>query len=221
MSRYAWTFAVGTPYSRVGASEGYLESVVALAEAWGRDAYYHGYMVEAGSSYGQQRNRLVARFLQTEASWLLHLDDDIRFPVDIVANLLEPPTPETARVVVGVVPVGFGQPSNVYGHPDCLALDPVDIDAQTQTPVQLIRGFGGAIHIVHRSVYEEMARRFGWLGWYSCWSDVVPGAPGGAPAIRELEPDLSFARRLIVMGIEAWARFDLPVTHSKPLELKR
>lgn len=159
---------------------------------------------------------------ETPAEWLLQLDDDIRFPRGIVAEMREG-VPESARVIVGSVPVGANQPSNVYADEECLAVEPVE-PAEGEV-ARRVRGFGGAILLVHRSVYLDMARRFGWLSWFTVWSDAVPGAvsreyaPGGT-AIRELEPDLSFARRLKAIGVAAWARFGLAVTHTKPIELR-
>ena len=204
--------ALGTPYTRVGASEGYIQSLANFMAAHPATPY----KVQAGASYGKNRNVLVDWFLGLDVRWLLQLDDDIRFPANLV-ELLSAGAPDDARVIVGSVPLGYGQPSNVFLHPDALATQPVT--ANTNGRIARVVGFGGAIMLVHRSIYEAMATRYGHASWYAMWHDqmTVPGIDG--TALRELEPDLSFGRRLSEMGVAAWARFGLPVTHSKPTEL--
>lgn len=208
------SIAVGTPYTRVGASEGYLQSLAEYMAAHPQAKY----KVIAGTSYGANRNKLVDWFLHdTNEEWLLQIDDDIRFPTDIVSLLTEE-MPDDVRVMVGSVAIGFGQPSNVYSHPEALASRPVT-SGQIGARVGKVIGFGGALLLVHRSVFDEMINVFGFGSWFTTWHDRVAMVDSGMVVIRELEPDLSFGRRLTKMGIPAWACFCLPVQHSKPMEL--
>lgn len=206
------SFALGTPYTRVGASEGYIQSLADWCSAHPAAPF----KVQGGASYGKNRNVIVDWFLRSRREWLLQLDDDIRFPANILAQLSKY-TPEAARVVVGAVPISAAQPSNVFAHPLGLAEEPVTM-ASAGAPVATVVGFGGAILLVHRSVYVEVAERFGYSSWFTTWQENVEA--DGLTVVRELEPDLSFARRLRECGIEAWARFGIPLTHCKPTELR-
>jgi glycosyltransferase involved in cell wall biosynthesis len=208
-------FALGTPYTRVGASEGYLQSLAAIM-ATRRPPF----KVIAGASYGNNRNRIVDWFLSdTTAEWLLQMDDDIRFPPTIFEQMMERRSGQSAnaRVLIGSVPISGSEPTNLFMHPECLSAQPAQPEARVNEPVR-IKGFGGAIMLVHRTVYETLAKADGWACWYTQWQDTIT-LEDGTRTVRQLEPDLSFARRLVRAGLPAWGLFGLPLTHCKPIEL--
>ncbi len=204
--------ALGTPYTRVGASDGYLASLAAFSERWGVMPGYKGYLLESGCSYGRNRNRIVARAMAAGAEWLLQIDDDIRFPVDLPERMIQ--GRHDARVILGVVPIEPRTPVNVFLHPEGLAEQPALPVKGKGDELRAIKGFGGAVMLVHLSVYDEMADAMGGGCWYNHEAIERDGA------LLELEPDLSFARRLMALGITAWARYGLPLTHSKPHEYR-
>ena len=213
------SLALGTPYTRVGASSGYLDSLHAFAAEWGGLPNYKGYKLEPGSNYGHNRNRIVARAIEAGAEWVLQVDDDIRFPPDLPELLLgvdgreRISAGEDFRVVLGVVPIEPGMPVNVFDDEDGLART-IAMPRPGET-LRRVRGFGGAVMLVHNTVYLDMADRLGGGGvWYT--HEVIKHGD----AQIELEPDLSFARRLFRLGIPAWARYGLPLTHSKPYEYR-
>lgn len=200
---------LGTPYSRVGASTSYLESLAAFMAAR-PDVLYK---VEPGTAYGQQRNRLVAHALNAHVDWLLQVDDDIRWPPNLVKLLKDGP-PVDARVIIGSVPLGHGQPVNVFEDPSGLAREfalPVPEPPARPLP-RRIKGFGGAVMLVRTDVYVEMAEKLGPGIWYCHEQISVDGV------VHELEPDVSFARRLIALDIPAWAVYGAGLTHTKPQE---
>jgi hypothetical protein len=214
---YPRPFVVATPYTRVGASEGYIQSLANFMAHHGASTEYR---VFAGSSYGKNRNLAVDWFMrETEAEWLLQLDDDIRFPKDIVQRLASI-APEDARVIIGSVPIDFSIP-NVFAS-DSLGRSVGAVTAEKAgSLVSRVQAFGGAVMLVHREVYLHMAEAFGWGSWYAMWQEMLPVAETGELAtILELEPDLSFGRRLREIKVDAWAIHGIPLTHSKPVELK-
>lgn len=209
---HSLSLALGTPYTRVGASHGYLESLHRFASEWGGAPNYRGYFVESGCSYGRNRNIIVARAIEAGAEWVLQVDDDIRFPPDLPERLLDGMTDVSPRVLIGAVPIDPRTPVNVFAHPDCLARDPALPEAGGTS--RAVNGFGGAVMLVHSSVYAEMSEALGNGCWYLHEQLLDDGIA------HELEPDLSFARRLKRIGVTAWARYGLPITHSKPQEYR-
>ena len=207
-------YVIGTPYTRVGASDGYLRSIVTAVSS---DEKCLGFIVEEGASYGQNRNRIVDSFLwmPETAEWLLQIDDDITFPYDIFKRLLADPMPQDAKVVIGAVQITQDRP-NIFTSTTCLAVDPYLGDE----PCPVIKGFGGAVMLVHRSVYQEMAEKLGWGIWFA-HSVIQKKSDDGSMTIVEVEPDLSFAQRLHALGVTVRGRTDIEITHRKETDLKR
>lgn len=215
LSYVTGTFFFGTPYSRVGASVGYIKSLIAFAEESRKPMSPHmvGSLIAPGTSYGQQRNAIVYAAMEAKAEWILMIDDDITFPATIARSLASTGT----GIALGAVPISQTEMNVWRGTDDGRVMPELSVMPNGE-PTQEVTAYGCAVAMIHMSVIAMMGVTDGWGSWFNCHTIKQAHADGKVET--QLEPDLSFAWRARVLGAKAVARFDLGLTHSKPVELR-
>jgi hypothetical protein len=173
----------------------------------------------------EARNRAVTEFLASrDADWLLWIDTDMGFPADLCERLLEAADPEK-RPIVGAL--CFSQretePDGMGGW-RCRAVPTVfdwarlpsgkegflvRWDYPRDTVVQCA-GTGSAAILVHRSVFSQVAAKYG-----PSWYDMAPNPTTG----QLIGEDLSFCARAGALGIPVYVHTGIPTTHAKHLWL--
>lgn len=180
--------------------------------AWMATKYSTGGLVEA-------RNNTAAQFLQSDADWLLWVDTDMGFAPEALTRLLEVAHPKELPVVGGlcfmqreVEPDGCGgwriQPRPVLFTWN-VSDDWTGFDLITTYPrdtVVQVAGTGSAFIVIHRSVFQRIADKFG-PHWYSPVQNPTTG--------QVLSEDLSFCTRLAACDIPLAVHTGVRITHLK------
>lgn len=168
----------------------------------------------------QARNTAVRDFLaDAKADWLWWSDTDMGFAPDTVDRLLEAADP-IERPVMGALCFANREVDNDgMGGRRALAApvimhwrhdgDEVGFDTRWDYPRNTVvrcDGVGSACILIHRTVFERVAERYG-PQWYT-------RAPN--PSTGELiAEDLSFCARLMALGIPVHVHTGVPTTHAK------
>ncbi len=178
------------------------------------------------------RNKAVRGFLaEKDAEWLWWVDTDMGFAPDTVDQLIGVADPQD-RPVVGalcfahseIAPDGMGgyqceprptifdwvgQDGEGPADPDGAGI--VGFRGRTTYPVHaLVRcdGTGSACILIHRSVFEQIAERFG-----PVWYNRIPKPSGGAD--EWISEDLSFCMRVGAVGLSLHVHTGVRTTHAK------
>lgn len=166
------------------------------------------------------RNDAVAGFLaEKDADWLWWVDSDMGFHPDIVDRLIAAADPVERPVVGGLCfaykeagPDGMGG-ARCAPRPTIFDWvtdgDEAGFQGRMTYPVnELVRcaGTGSACLLVHRSVFEQVADRFG-----PAWYDRLPN-PSGKGWVSE---DLSFCMRVAAVGLPVWVHTGVRTSHAK------
>lgn len=154
----------------------FMRSVIALTERsyrQGEQALVRHLLPEQGLYIGENRNRIVQRFMNTDAQWLLQVDTDIEFPSDLPEKLLELTQGGRRKVLAASVPLspplpGCAMNRNpqmpgewIYVPEEQLSEEGIEVDA-----------VASAILLVHRDVFQAIADDVG-----QCWFlQTGPGA---------------------------------------------
>jgi glycosyltransferase involved in cell wall biosynthesis len=170
------------------------------------------------------RNKAVKQFLaEKQAEWLFWIDTDMGFPPDTVDRLLEAADP-VERPVVGAL--CFAQEEHTddgLGGFRCRAIptiydwvntgEQMGFGVRWQYPLDTLTrvgATGSACVLIHRSVFEKIAERYG-LAWY----DRVPNTTTG----QVLGEDFSFCLRAGTLQIPVHVHTGVKATHLKHLWL--
>jgi hypothetical protein len=170
------------------------------------------------------RNNAVKQFLaDCDAEWLFWIDTDMGFDPDTVDRLIEAADPVERPIVGGLC---FAQK---HGDPDGrggwhTSLVPTIYDWVTvpetgetgflsrpeypQDTLLPCAGTGSACVLVHRSVFERIAKKSG-----PTWYDRVPNVTAGGRLMGE---DLSFCLRAGALDIPVYVHTGVRTTHFKP-----
>lgn len=166
------------------------------------------------------RNDAVAGFLaEKDSGWLWWVDSDMGFHPDTVDRLLAVADPVERPVVGGLCfaykeagPDGMGG-ARCAPRPTIFDWvtdgDEVGFKGRMTYPVnELVRcaGTGSACLLVHRSVFERVAAKFG-----PAWYDRLPN-PSGKGWVSE---DLSFCMRAAAVGVPVWVHTGVRTSHAK------
>lgn len=172
------------------------------------------------------RNKAVRHLLESDASWMLWLDTDMGFPGDLLERLLAAADP-VERPIVGALcfsqrklgPDGMGG-YHVVATPTIFDWAPVPtadgdelegFGIRWDYPAdQVIRcgGTGSAAVLVHRSVFERIAEKYG-----AEWYHRVPARHGS------MGEDLSFCMRATALDIPIHVHTGVRTTHAKRIWL--
>lgn len=169
----------------------------------------------------EARNDTVKEFLASrDAGWLLWTDTDMGFPADTCELLLEAADP-AERPVVGAL--CFSQretdPDGMGGW-HCRAVPTIfdwmrlengqeGFAVRWEYPrdtVTRCAGTGSAVILIHRSVFERIAERYG-----PCWYDMAPNPTTG----QLIGEDLSFCARAGALGIPVHVHTGVRASHMK------
>lgn len=182
----------------------YFESMLRLVMTERRILEVHG--VVSGPAVALMRNKVCARMLyHTRAEWLLFVDTDMSFDVDLLARLVSSAHP-VLRPVVG----GLCFSADTFGgqiKPTLYTGDgPDDImwDYPADTLVK-VHATGAACLLIHRSTLDQLAARYTPMPWFA--DELHDG--------RQVSEDRTFCRRLKETGIPLWVHTGIKLGHSK------
>jgi len=174
----------------------------------------------------QSRNFGVKLFLEkTPHEWLMWIDADMGWEPDAIHRLLEAADPQTHPIVGGLCFATYMQEAdgaNGYRQtymPTMYGLgEKTTNGSQTfcfwgpyeDNTVTQVAGTGGAFVLIHRSVFERMAREMGDGCWYKEAYD------GDGDIIGE---DLAFCARALMLGFPVHVHTGVKTTHQKEIWL--
>jgi hypothetical protein len=171
-----------------------MTSLMALIRQTVASGLVRGLYFTNGLFYDVARNTLVAGALASPQDFthLLWIDSDMVVPVDTLERLLA-----LDRSVVG----GLYHTKRGNLHPAVFSLDPLRAYAGQVDGVTRVDGYGLGCALVRRSVYDEMAARFGDERWH------VLG--------HEVGEDAFFFERCRQMGVDVWLDSTLRCGHVR------
>lgn len=165
------------------------------------------------------RNQIAAAFLASDNEWLLVIDADMGFAPDALYRLLEAAHPEKRPVVGGLcfvarqftedglqgyrvrpMPTLMDFREDANGTPQFMSMPLYPVNK-----VVPVAATGSAFILIHRSVFERIAERYG-----PTWYDRTPGADG-----KLLGEDVSFCVRAQSLGIPVFVHTGVRTTHYK------
>lgn len=186
-----------------------------------------GYLFQQVSSVGvvEGRNGAVTAFLESDAEWLFFVDADMGFEPDTLERLLAV-ADELERPIVGGLCFGYGALSSqvdygqaVIKHPFPTIFDLVDEPGEgpmfrprwsyLPNVVQQCAATGAACLLIHRSVLEKMADKFGAGQWFNRMRH-----PEGTKLWGE---DTSFCYRAAMLHIPVYVHAGVRTSHLKSL----
>lgn len=185
---------------------------------------------QSGLYIEDNRTRVVEKFMQTDADWLLQIDSDIQFPPQLIEMMLGVAGDEK-KVLAASVPLGPPLPSCglMRKSPDLPGiwayLDPHEI---TEEGVQC-DALASAVMLVHRDVFQAIADREG-QSWFHRIRVPRLDQPKSKAAWLEDGPisdrayvnqgeDLSFCLRAVEAGFSIWVAKVPGIRHYKSLPL--
>lgn len=181
-----------------------------------------GYVSIRGGTDGlaDARNTAVAEFLaDSTAHWLWWIDTDMGFGVDTVEQLFAAADPDT-RPIVGALCFANRETANdgmggrrAIAAPMILEWKTIDgesgFDVRWDYPANTVvrcDGVGSACVLIHRSVLERVAARFG-SQWYTRARNPSTG--------QLISEDLSFCVRVRALDIPIHVHTGVPTSHAK------
>lgn len=168
----------------------------------------------------QARNSAVREFLKdSKADWLWWIDTDMGFMPDTVDRLVEAADP-AERPVMGALTFANREVDNDgMGGRRALAApvilhwthvgDEAGFDTRWDYPRDTVvrcDGVGAACVLIHRSVFERVAERYG-PNWYTRTVNPSTG--------EMISEDLSFCARMMALEIPVHVHTGVPTTHAK------
>jgi hypothetical protein len=168
----------------------------------------------------QGRSKAVAEFLATkDAEWLFWIDTDMGFSPDVIDRLLEVADPASRPIVGGLCFANVEAKVDGFAgfrtYPRVTIFDWVKVGGEQgfqgrrQYPpgaVVQCSGTGSACVLIHRSVFEAVAERFGPV-WYQRSENASNGTLIGE--------DLSFCMRAAAVGAPVFVHTGVKTTHQK------
>ncbi|MAP64040.1 MAG: hypothetical protein CMH34_09930 [Microbacterium sp.] len=168
------------------------------------------------------RNETAAAFLAGDAEWLWWVDTDMGFEANALDQLLASADP-TSRPVVGglcfaqmerepdgmggfrteVVPALYQWHEASDGRSGFVAWREYPRDTLAE-----VAATGSAFVLIHRSVFERVAEKFGAGSWYERMVNPATG--------QLLGEDLSFCARARMVGVPIHVHTGIKTTHRKP-----
>jgi GT2 family glycosyltransferase len=167
--------------------------------------------VRSGPRIATARNAIVRRFLSTTAEWLWMLDTDMVFKPDTLDQLLDVADPND-HPIVGALCFGGGYTTSIF--PTLYVYDKEQgIGTLNDYPLDelvSVDATGAACMVVHRSVFEELAKKHAApQEWFaeSVWDN------------KEVGEDITFCIRARTIGLPIYVHTGIEVGHVKPLVL--
>ncbi len=167
------------------------------------------------------RNATAAAFLDTDAEWLWWIDTDMGFAPDALDQLLAVADPAERPVVGGlcfaqmerdvdgmggfrteIIPAMYQWHASSDGRQGYVSWRNYPRDTLVE-----VAGTGSAFVLIHRSVLEKIADRFG-----PCWYDLMSNPTTG----QRVGEDLAFCARARAVDIPIHVHTGIRTTHRKP-----
>jgi GT2 family glycosyltransferase len=181
-----------------------------------------GYIAMTAETDGlaDARNKTVKTFLEERnADWLFWIDTDMGFAADTIDRLLEVADPVERPVVGGLCFTQRQEKSDNMGGYRTLATPTVfdwghDGDKMgfivnfdyAYDAVQQCMGTGSACILIHKSVFEKVAEKYG-EHWYDrYWNPTME---------RLVSEDLAFCTRVNTVGCTVWVDTTVKTSHMK------
>lgn len=154
--------------------------------------------------HSNARNQLVSNFLKTDAEWLLFVDSDTVPPEDTIVRFMQCAALDYL-VMTGVTPVLRKDVpvANVYKTAFDVQ-EPMDLGDMPEQPFE-VAGCGAACLMVHRSVFENLARP---------WFKSIEFDNGAY-----CSEDLFFCDRVVTFGEKILAIPDIMCEHYKTVAI--
>lgn len=174
-----------------------------------------------GAGITEARNKAVQEFLDgKDAEWLLWLDTDMGFPADICELLIQAADPVERPIVGALCFIQRETEPDGMGGWRCRAVPTIFDWAHLKTDREgfLVRweyprdtivrcaGTGSAAILIHRSVFERIAEKYG-----PCWYNMAPNPSTG----QMIGEDLSFCARAGALGIPVHVHTGVMTSHAK------
>lgn len=218
--------AIGYPYG--GAVTGaFHESLMRLEEheltkPSRGEAQLLGHRLPISGLYiADNRTTITRNFLErTEDEWLLQLDSDIEFPKTLLETLLG--LVGARKILAASVPLGATHPSCAFmraeqpGH-----WTKIPSEGLSGQPLR-VDGVASAILLVHREVFQAIARRHGQCWWHHIYvardgAEPVEGQDNSGAEFISQGEDLAFCLRAMREGYESWCVKISGLRHHKTL----
>jgi hypothetical protein len=181
-------------------------------------------MVKCGIDVAGGRNDLASKFLDSDCDWLFMLDADMAFEPNTLDALLSVANAEHRPIVGGLA---FAQRESVpdgmngfrcFPRPTLLDWVPNDegvhrFIGKAHYPVNTLMrvgATGGAILLIHRSVFERLSGAFGRDVFFDQSHDALG---------QKMGEDISFFDRCRQLDIPLWVHTGIRTTHYKHLWL--
>lgn len=215
--------ALGYPYGG-GVTGPFLESILRLQlyEGAKPQPLLHYRLPQSGLYIATNRNLIAAKFMKTDADWLLMIDSDIEFPQEIV-EMMVALAGHTKKILAASVPLGPPFPSSAWiltGEPGIWKGVPSQYISETGVQVD---GLATAVILIHRDVLAAIADKNG-----QCWFNhiYVPrtAPPPEGSSLRDVEyisqgEDLAFCLRATEAGFGSWCAKIPGLKHHKALPM--
>jgi hypothetical protein len=183
---------------------------------------------QAGLYIDHNRNRVVEKFMETDAEWLIQIDTDIEFPPDIVETMLAV-AGRDKRILAASVPLGPPLPSCAWMMTDQPGIWAGVASEEITADGIEVDGLATAVILIHREVFEAIADQVG-----QCWflKTMQPRMTEERTKLAWLEKgpvrdrqyisvgeDLSFCLRAADAGFKSWCAKVPGLRHHKILPM--
>lgn len=161
----------------------------------------------SGLYVAKNRNTIVKGFLKggTE-EWLLQVDTDIQFPVDLYEWMVRAAHQVGAKVLAANVRLGAHTHSG-YARSGWLW---APMEKLPEERCFKVGAAATAVFLVHREVLEKIKAEGG-----ECWFNHLYLPHEGTSEITEVGEDLAFCERAAAVGYDTWLLRGLKIKHYK------
>lgn len=179
--------------------------------------------VESGAVITRGRTQIVTEFLKLDADWLLQIDTDMVFDATLVEDLIAAAHP-TLRPIVGGLCFSVMKEHSRQFWPTLYAKVPGSnrLRRLTKYPVnQMVQvgGTGAACLLVHRSVFEAMAKKYVNTPWP--WFCETPFSYENETGKHWdcYSEDLTFCLRAQACGFPVYVHTGIKLKHTKEFDV--
>jgi hypothetical protein len=205
----------------------YMKSVISTMLDLGNRGITCEFVTEEGSSPELQRNLLATRFLETQCTHLFFVDSDMMFEADLCARMLAAGKPfigavcstrnlDRSRIERALARGASFNDASLFGVNWLFYMRDGETQIAVDNGILEVDAVGFGIVLIHRSVFETMARdkavepqaktneQVG--GFYNFFASFIPG--------QYISEDISFCKRWRSHGGHVWAFADASIYHT-------
>lgn len=193
---------IGTPCYTGAVKVGYHVSILKTIELCRQLDIDLSFDIPMGDGdVGHSRNAIVSRFLKTDFTHLMFIDDDVVWPEQAIIRLLE-----VDRDIVG-----GAYPKKIDGPVTYPVIDP--FGPMDEHGCQEVRGLGAGFLMIRREVFEKMAEVHQDLHYQEDGEDLVDYFVSRIIQNRRASEDVGFCLMAEAAGFKIWLRQDFPLGH--------